>query len=354
MTGTYLLATMALLAANAFFVAVEFSLITSRHEKLEPLARDGRRSAQIGLRSMQELSMQLAGAQLGVTMASLGLGFVGEPAVSSLLESVLEPLGIPTTVVHVIGFGVALLAVSFLHLVLGEMVPKNVAVAGPERMLLWLALPNAAYVTVFRPVIWTLNHAANLGTRALGVEPQDELAKAHSAGEIGVMVASSKEEGLIQDFEHDLLSRAIHFGRQPVHTVMVPRSDIVAVSLRTRIAEVERMVVEKGHSRLPVMGRDLDDVVGFVHAKDLLPLPASWQQRQVGSVRRRRMLRVEAETTLGQVLVRMRASQLHVAVAVSPDGRTVGLVTLEDVLESLVGDIRDESDRPDEASTRVE
>lgn len=354
MTVTYLLATLALLAANAFFVAVEFSLITSRHEKLEPLASDGRRSARIGLRSMQELSMQLAGAQLGVTMASLGLGFVGEPAVSSVLESVLAPVGVPDTLVHVVAFAVALLAVSFLHLVLGEMVPKNVAVAGPERMLLWLALPNAAYVAVFRPIIWTLNQLANLGTRALGAEPQDELAKAHSAGEIAVMVASSKDEGLIQDFEHDLLSRAIHFGGQAVRTVMVPRSEIVTVSLRARVAEVERTIVGTGHSRLPVTGRDLDDVVGFVHAKDLLALPASSQPRQVGSVRRRRMLRVHAETTLEQVLVRMRSSQVHVAVVVDAGGRTVGLVTLEDVLESLVGDIRDESDRAEEAAATAE
>ncbi len=344
MSVWYLLAAFALLLANAFFVAVEFAVITSRRERLEPLAADGRRSAQLALGAMRELSLQLAGAQLGITMASLGLGFVGEPAVAKLLESALGPLSLPDGVLHPVAFTVALALVSFLHLVIGEMVPKNVAIAGPERTLLLLAIPNRLYVSLFRPVIRALNKLANGGVRLLGVEPKEELASAHSAEELSAMVAASREEGLIEEFEHDLLSGALGFADRPVSAVMVPREGIVAVSVRSTLAEVEALVNERGHSRLPVLGRGLDDVLGFLHVKDLLQLPPDAQSRPVPLRRLRRMLVVEAHWTLEQVLMRMQRARLHLALVVDGDRRTVGMVTLEDVLESLVGDIRDESD----------
>lgn len=349
MTVLYLTATLALVAANAFFVAVEFACITSRPERLERLAGQGRLSARIALKAVHELSVQLAGAQLGVTMASLALGVVGEPTVSRLLESVLDPLGLPHTAIRVVGFAVALLLVSFLHLVLGEMVPKNIALAGPERVLMVLALPNAAYTTMLRPVIVGLDHLANLGVRAFGIEPRSELDTAHTAAELGMMLGESRDEGLIPAFEHDLLSGALGFGARPVREVMIDRSEMVTVGLRTTVGEVEQMVVDCGHSRLPVLGRDADDVIGFIHVKDLLPLPPTAQQRPVRSLRLRRMLQVRADQTLEAVLVRMQQSRLHLAAVIDDQGLTAGLVTLEDVLESLVGDIRDESDRQPQA-----
>ncbi len=344
----YLLAAVALLLANAFFVAVEFAVITSRRERLEPLAAEGRRSAQVALGATRELSLQLAGAQLGITMASLGLGFVGEPAVADLLESALGGLHLPEAALHALAFAVALALVSFLHLVIGEMVPKNIAIAGPERTLLLLAIPNRLYVAVFRPVIRLLNALANGGVRLLGVEPRDELVAAHTAEELTAMLAASRDEGLIEGFEHDLLSGALGFADRPVSTVMIPRDRIVAVSMRSTLAEVEALVNDRGHSRLPVLGRGLDDVLGFLHVKDLLQLPAEAQRRPVPLRRLRRMLVVEEHWSLEQVLLRMQRVRLHLALVVDGERRTVGMVTLEDVLESLVGDIRDESD-PDDA-----
>jgi len=344
MNGWYLAAAVALLLANAFFVAVEFAVVTSRRERIEPLAVDGRRSAQVALGAMRELSLQLAGAQLGITMASLGLGFVGEPAVAHLLESALGPLSLPEGLLHPLAFAIALALVSFLHLVVGEMVPKNIAIAGPERTMLLLAFPNRLYVTLFRPVIRALNTLANGGVRLMGVEPRETLASAHSADELIAMLAASREEGLIEGFEHDLLSGALGFADRPVRAVMVPRDRIVAVSMRSTLAEVEAIVNERGHSRLPVLGRGLDDVLGFIHVKDLLQLPPDAQHRPVPLRRLRRMLLVSQDWSLEQVLLRMQKARLHVALVLDDDRRTVGMVTLEDVLESLVGDIRDESD----------
>ena len=344
MSAWYLFAAAALLLANAFFVAVEFALVTSRPERLEPLADSGRRSAQLALEAMRELSLQLAGAQLGVTMASLGLGFVGEPAIAHLLEAAIDPIHLSGGLLHGIAFALALLVVTFLHLVIGEMVPKNLAIAGPERCLLFLAIPNRIYVSAFRPIIGALNAMANGGVRLFGVEPKSELMAAATAEELMVMLTASHEEGLIEEFEHELLAGALDFADRPVVDVMVPRDQMVAVSMRTPLREVEAIVNQRGHSRIPVVGRDLDDVLGFLHVKDMLRTTATERDQPLPLRRLRPMLVVRDDDKLGDVLVRMQRARLHLALVVDAERTTLGLVTLEDVLESLVGDIRDESD----------
>ncbi|MBI2708520.1 MAG: HlyC/CorC family transporter [Actinobacteria bacterium] len=347
MSAGYLATAVVLLGLNAFFVAVEFALVTSRRERLEPLAAEGRGSARLGLAAMGELSLQLAGAQLGITMASLGLGFVGEPAVARLLEPLFEAVRLPSGAVDAVSLGVALALVSYLHLVLGEMVPKNLAIAGPERTLLVLARPNAVYVRTFRPVIRLLNDLASAGVRLLGREPRDELAAAHTAEELSMVLRASQEEGVIDDFEHELLRGALDFADRPVTAAMVPREQIVAVPFGCTVGDVERIVDERGHSRIPVTGRDLDDLLGFIHVKDLLRLGRSDALVPVRTLRR--MLIVRDDRTLEDVLLRMQAARLHLAVVVDAERHTLGMVSLEDVLEVLVGDIRDESDRDESA-----
>jgi CBS domain containing-hemolysin-like protein len=346
-----LVAALLLLLANAFFVAVEFALIAARRTQIEPLAADGNRRARIALTSMRELSLQLAGAQLGITMASLGLGFVAEPAVAHLIESAIDGVvEIPAGALHAISFVVALTIVVFLHMVLGEMVPKNIAIAGPERTLLLLAVPNLVYVKVFRPFIWLLNGLANLGVRALGVEPRDEIADSHTTAELASMVAASRSEGLLEEFEHSLLRGALNFGDRTAQSVMVPRDEMVTVARWSTVGTIEQRVVESGHSRLPVVGGGLDDVAGFVHAKDLLTVPAADYHRRLPPELVRRMLVVRADQSLELLLLAMRQARVHLALVVE-DARTVGMVTLEDLLEELVGDIRDETDRDDRGAT---
>ncbi len=340
-----LLVMVALLLANGFFVAVEFAVITSRRTKLVPLAEEGGLRARLALRASHHLSLELAGAQLGVTMSSLGLGFVAEPVVSHLLEALLhDVVRLPVGLVHTLGFAIALVVVSLLHMVIGEMVPKNMALAGPERALLWLAIPDRVYLWVFGPLVHLLNGAANLGTRLLGVRPPDDDDPVHTADELAHLLATSREEGLIPSFEHELLAGALGLAHRPVSEAALSWPDVVTVPRTASVSEIESVVIEHGHSRIPVVGEG-GEVLGFLHAKDLLTLSESARDRQVPLGRLRRMLVVEPSQTLESVLLAMQRARIHLAVVMSSDREPVGMVTLEDLLEELVGDIADESDR---------
>jgi CBS domain containing-hemolysin-like protein len=345
-TPLSLVAAAVLLLANAFFVAAEFALIASRRDRLEASAEEGSARARHALTAIGDLNLQLAGAQLGITMASLLLGFVAEPAVARLIErAVGEFVDLPAGVSHGIGFAVALTIVVFLHMVIGEMVPKNIAIASPERTLLSLSRANRAYFFVFRPVIRTLNALANLGVRLLGARPRDELIAAHTAEELANMLGESREEGLIEDVAHQILTGALDLQARDVSSVMVARDRIGWVRRSATTAEAEQVVVRTGHTRLVVCGDGLDDVLGFVHAKDLLTVPAGARDRPLPLSRIRRMLVVDARTRLDDTLLAMQRARAHLAVVADEDGCTIGLVTLEDVIEAVVGDIRDESDR---------
>jgi CBS domain containing-hemolysin-like protein len=342
----FLLLALLLLFLNGVFVANEFSLVASRPTRLEAIAQGGDIRARFALQSARDLPLQLASSQLGITICSLGLGAVAEPSIVQLLESLLSPFSIPDAAVHVIGIVIGLGLVVFLHMVYGEIVPRYLALADPERMLLRLSIFNRVYVTLFRPIIRVVQALGNAGTRLLGVEPRAELMSAHTADEISRMLAESREEGLIEETAHGLLSGALDFGERAIREVMVPREDVTWVSRRASVAEAEEQVVASGHSRLLVAGRDLDDVVGFVHAKDLLTVPPEARDRPLPLARIRRVLVLPADQPLDEVLVNMRRSRTHLGVVVDGGRRVVGLATLEDVLEDLVGDIRDESDRP--------
>jgi CBS domain containing-hemolysin-like protein len=333
-----------LLALNALFVANEFSLVASRPTRLERLAEEGDTRARFALQSSRDLPLQLASSQLGITMCSLGLGAVAEPSVVRAIEEILSPFGVPDGVSQAIAVVVGLAIVVFLHMVFGEVVPRYLALADPERALLRLSIFNRAYVVVFRPVTRVVQALGNAGTRLLGVEPRADLMSSHTVDEISRMLAESHEEGLIEETAHDLLSGALDFGERPVRDVMVPRDEIGWVSRRTSVADAEQRTVSSGHSRLLVAGRDLDDIVGFVHAKDLLTVPSAARDRPLPLARIRRVLVLPAQQPLDEVMVAMRRTRTHVAVVVDEGNLVVGLVTLEDVLEVLVGDIRDESD----------
>jgi CBS domain containing-hemolysin-like protein len=339
-----LFAAFALLVANGFFVAVEFALVASRRTKIEPLADEGRMTAKAAMRSLAHLSRQLTACQVGITMASLALGAVAEPAFAALFEPVLTAVGAPEGLATAVGFGVALAVVVFLHLLLGEMVPKYGAIAMPERVLLALVVPFRAYATVFRPVIWLLDRLAAAGTRLVGVQLREGFASSATADELANMLAASREEGLIAETAHDLLSGALDFGERPASDVMVPIDDVIAVSLATTVAEAENVVIRTGHSRLPVRGARPDEIVGFVHVKDVLTVAPTARDRPIPLSRIRHMLKARATQPIDEVLVQMRREHIHLAVVVDDTGATLGIVSLEDVLEDLIGDITDESD----------
>ena len=354
MTLWYLLVAVLLLLLNGFFVGAEFALIAARRSQLEHLAEEGNRRARLALRSVRELSLMLAGAQLGITMASLGLGALAEPAVARLIEAPLDSAGLSPGLVHSLSFAIALTIVVFFHMVIGEMAPKNIAIAEPQRSALWIAPPFRLYTTLFRPFIVLLNLLANAGVRLFRIEPQDELLTAHSAEEIGLMISEAARGGMIDRFEQVLLTGAVRFSRRDAGSVMVPRTEVVAIPLDATPTDVENLVRTEGHSRYPVHAGDLDNIVGFFHAKDLLRIRPDDRNRPLPRGFIRRMLVVPESHRLHPLLIDMKRERSHFALVIEEHGGTAGIVTLEDVLEELVGDIQDEYDEDELGVIRLD
>jgi CBS domain containing-hemolysin-like protein len=331
-----------LLVANGFFVTAEFAYITARRNVLEQTpGRPARTAALLN----RDLSVSLAAAQLGITMASLGLGAVAEPAVAAILERALEFVPVPDAVIHGIALVIALFIVIFLHMVIGEMAPKNIAIASPERLARALALPFRSFIIVFRPLIVLLNGLANGVLRLLGVEPADRLDVGHSAEDLAVIIAAGQEEGVIEDFTHRLLTGAIIFGDLNASGVMVFRPDVVSVSNDTPVAEIEEVMRTTGHSRIPIYDGDLDNVLGFVHVKDLMVIEDEDRSRSLSPDLMRSPLFVPESAHIKSVLDEMRRTRSHLAIVVDEHGSTSGVITMEDIAEELVGEIRDEHDR---------
>ncbi|MEO1065082.1 MAG: hemolysin family protein [Actinomycetota bacterium] len=335
-TGALVLA-VGLLVANAFFVAAEFALIGARRSRIDQLAADGDRRARLAARLQAELSVQLAGAQLGITIASLALGKVAEPAVAQGIEAALGDLvELPESALHAIGFGVALSIVVLLHMVLGEMVPKTVAITHAESMLLWLAPPMRLFTLVFRPFLATLNFLANLGVRLLRIEPRDELAAPSSPEELGAMFAASRDVGLLGDDVHDLLDRAMRSASVTAGELLVPLDDVVSAPHDLPVEQLEERFARSRHPRIPIHGPDRTVIVGFVHVNDLLDLDDDARGRPVARSRIRPAIRVEADATVPDIVLAMRRARTHVGVVTRDDGTTMGIVTLDDVLAPLV------------------
>ncbi len=332
-----------LVLLNGVFVAAEFALIAARRTRVERDAAEGDRGARRVLTAMQNLPLSLSGAQLGITVTSLGLGLIAEPAIADVLESIVEPLvDIPSGLLHGISFAVALMVVVFFHMVIGEMVPKNLALATPERTARWVTPIHWALVTVMRPVVWLLNGMAALLLKPFRVEQVDELGTAHTAQEFVTMVDASAGEGLIDEFNHTLLSGALGFEGRDTASLMIPWSQVVLADREATVIEVSELAASSGHSRLPIVsGRA---VLGFVHAKDLLYVENGEREKPVARELIRRMLVVSPDRKVSDLLFSMRRSQIHFAL-VREHGQEVGIITLEDILESIVGDIMDETDR---------
>jgi CBS domain containing-hemolysin-like protein len=339
---TGVLVAVLLLVANGVFVAAEFAFIAARRAHLSQLADGGDLRARAALRSVADLSQVLSAAQLGVTIASLLLGYVAEPSVSHLLDGPLHDAGLGGGGVHTVSFALALALVAFCHLVLGEMVPKSIAIAEPDRTALVLARPLRAFITALRPAIALVNGLADAGLRLLGIEPRDALSEARTGDEIADVLAVSRREGVLEEVEHRLMTGALRFPEREVADVAIAREAIVAVGAGASPAQLERAAVASGHSRIVVYGRDLDEVLGFVHAKDLLALPAAARDRPVPTRLVRHLLVLDGGRTLQQVLLAMRRARIHAGLVVDARGRTSGLVTLEDVLGALVGELGSE------------
>ncbi|MAF44365.1 MAG: hypothetical protein CL407_00380 [Acidimicrobiaceae bacterium] len=329
-----------LVLLNGAFVALEFGLLGAMKSAIDSQVATGSKSAKAAQRLQRDVLNALGGAQLGITVCSLVLGRLAEPAVASLLEKLIHRfIDMDETLLHSVSFAIALSFVVVIHMVLGEMVPKSLAITGPERTLLLLARPMAAYLVLAGPIIRVLNHLVNSLLKVFRVEPTSELDDATTNAELLLMVDESHDQGLIDYQEHALIESALTFGEAEVVSVMAPMEEVDAVTVDSSIDEIESQIVLTGHTRLVVYGRDMNDVRGFVHSKDLLSIETEDNKLQPDLIRP--MLRVNRDAKLPDVLELMRRSQIHLALVTS-QGVNSGVVTLDDVMRGLVGPLSSE------------
>ncbi|GAB4254329.1 MAG: hemolysin family protein [Thermoleophilia bacterium] len=336
------LAVVLLVALNAFFVASEFAVVKVRSTKVAELAAEGRRSAKVAANIVRHLDAYLSATQLGITMASLGLGWVGEPALAHLVEPPLALVGVTSdTAVRTASALVAFLVITFLHIVLGELAPKSLAIQRPEGTALWIALPLRAFYSVFFPVIWLFNAAALGVLRLLGIEPATEAQLAHSEEELRMIIAASQEVGHIDEVEQTIMRRALTFGERSVGDIMVPRPEIAALPTDMLVRDALAEVAASNHTRYPVYEDDLDDTIGYVHVKELYRAdpdkPVRTLLRPIGFI---------SETaSIEMALLRFQSTRTPLAIVVDEHGGTAGIVTIQDVVEELIGEMQDEFDR---------
>ncbi|KMS70069.1 membrane protein [Streptomyces viridochromogenes] len=334
MTAVQLFIGFLTLVVNAFFVGAEFALISVRRSQIEPYADQGDRRAKSVLWGLQHVSALMAAAQLGITLCTLVLGVVAEPAIEHLLEPVFHAVGVPESAGHVVSFVIALTLATYLHMLLGEMVPKNIALAEPVRSALMLGPPLVTLSRALRPVIFTINAFANALLKLLRVETKDEVTATFSDAELARLVRDSGEAGLIDERARERLHDALELGRRPVRDVVLPLERVVYARVGVTPEELEGLSAESGFSRFPVVdsGRR---IVGYLHVKDALdasPRDVPFEVRDM-----RPIASVRESTPLDDVLTAMRGSRTHLAAVLGGDGRLAGLVTMEDVLRELFG-----------------
>ena len=343
-----LLLVVVLVLANAFFVAAEFALVGARRTRLDELANAGDRKARLARQAVQSLDRYISATQLGITLASLGLGWMGEPALATLISRVLGwlPGSIATIASHGIASVIAFIIITVLHIILGELVPKAVALLFPETISRWVAMPLIGFSWVMAAPIAILNGTANLLLRLIGVSAPGEHERLHSPEELRLLVEQSEEGGSLLQQDARLLEGVFEFSEKSAQEVMTPRTRIAALEQELTIEEAADQVARHGRSRYPVYAESLDEIVGIVHSKDIL---AALRQEPHGNVRSvmREPLFVPGTREVEDVLADMKRLKSHMAVVLDEYGGTAGLVTMEDLLEEIVGDIFDEHDTPE-------
>jgi CBS domain containing-hemolysin-like protein len=348
------IASVLLLAANAFFVAAEFALVASKRYRLEQAAAGGSRAARAALDGSRELSLMLAGAQLGITLCSLGLGALAEPALEHLLSPLLHAVGLPEAPSHVVAFLIALLIVTFLHLVIGEMMPKSWAITDPERSATLLSLPFRGFARAARPALTVLNAMANGALKLFGVDPQDQLAQAHGPNEMHILLERSRAEGMIGAEQHELLSSMLKLQQTTVGDVLISDDQLVTVAPGDSAEAVEQASRRSGRSRLAVArpaagsaspaacGSGRGDVVGVVHVREAVRATTTGRTVTAEQLMGPPFV-LDTAVTVTAAVAAMRTGRAQLAL-VERDGVQVGFVALEDLLELVIGEFDDETD----------
>lgn len=325
---------------NGFFVAAEFAMVKVRASRIDTLVNEGNRKASSAKTVIRNLDAYLSACQLGITLASLGLGWVGEPAIAKLLDSVLHGL-LPSYILHTISFIIAFAIITFLHIVLGELAPKTLAIRKSEQVAIMTAPGLIIFRKIFSPFIWFLNGTANRILKWVGIEPASEHESAHTEEEIRILMKESAKSGFIDNNELKLFNNIFEFADTSAKEIMIPRTEMVCLFTDTPLSESQEIVQREMHTRYPVCEGDKDNVTGFVHVKDLLR-----PDIQISNITDliRPIINVPESIQISALLKLMQKRRCQIAIIIDEYGGTAGMVTLEDIVEEIVGEIQDEFD----------
>ncbi|TDQ09819.1 hemolysin family protein [Pedobacter metabolipauper] len=343
MEGFKIFLTFFLVALNGFFVAAEFAIVKVRASQIEIKAKSGSRVANIAKYITQHLDGYLAATQLGITLASLGLGWVGESVMHTLVHDLLINFNLPESYITSISTIIAFLFITVMHIVFGELAPKSVAIQRPVATTLFIAIPLQGFYLVFRPFIWVLNGFANVILKLFGISTIGGHESVHSTEELYYLLDQGKESGALDTNEHELIKNVFDFNERVVKNIMVPRTKISGIELSTPKKEVIDIIIGEGYSRLPVYDDIIDKIIGIVHAKDILPLLAGEKEWALTDIIRKPYFVPETKK-INDLLSELQQKRIQIAIVIDEFGGTAGMVTLEDIVEEIVGEIQDEYD----------
>ncbi|MGY4691239.1 hemolysin family protein [Salibacterium sp. K-3] len=334
-----------LILLTAFFVATEFAIVKARSSRIENLKAEGISRAESAEKVMDGLDEYLSACQLGITITALGLGWLGEPTVERILHPLLAYLPLPEAAASIISFVLAFILVTYLHVVMGELAPKTFAIQKAEAIALAFSKPIIWFYKIMYPFIWLLNGSAQMLTRLFGIRPASEHQTAHSEEELRIILSKSLEKGEINKSEYDFMNRIFAFDNRSAGDIMIPRTEMVTVSLTDSADHTMEIISGEPYTRYPVIREDKDDIAGLIHAKEVLGAFASTPGRPLDlSAYLRPMVQMIETTPLTELLVHMRREETHMAVLLDEYGGTAGIITVEDILEEIVGEMRDELD----------
>jgi len=328
---------------NAFFVATEFAMVKVRKSRIETLAVDGDKTAKNTLTVVKNLNAYLSACQLGITLASLGLGWVGEPAVASMLEPLFELLKMPAALVHSIAFIIGFSLITAFHIVLGELAPKSLAIISAEKIAMKTALPLIMFYRVTYPIMWAFNHSTNFILKIFGISQVNEAEEAHTDEEIKLLIEDSYKHGLIDKTELTLVDNIFDFTETTVKDIMIPRTDMACIYIDDPLDKIVSYTLDNQFTRYPICKGSKDNVIGFVHLKDLFKHQVEGTNRNIESIIREVNFIPESKS-ISALLKLFKIEKSHIAVIIDEYGGTSGLVTVEDILEEIVGEIQDEFD----------
>lgn len=336
-----------LLFVNGFFVAAEFAIVRARRTKIEQLTKDGNVDAKLALKALEDMNFFIAAVQVGVTIASIGIGWFGSPTIEKMMEPILS--GLPAGnayLAHGITAVAAFLAVTFLHVVIGEQVPKCIALQYPEKVSLYVAKPMDLFMNISKPFVWILNHACNSILKIFRI-PINSARIVHTIEDLDLLVDTSYDEGVLNETEKDMLHNVFKFSDLTAREVMVPRTDMVCVPIDMPFDELNKAALENQYTRYPVYEGDIDHITGLIHVKDLYSLSIKDEICPIEKIQRNVML-VPETITMDNLVREFKKNKSQMAVVVDEFGGTSGIITLEDVLEEIFGDVQDEFDEETE------